>query len=520
VPTSQQSAHEAALRRFAELFDHVPVGLYRTTPDGRIIEANLAMVHLLGCSTKEELLAINAQSFYVDPEARRTIKSELAAMGVIRDFETELKRADGRRIWVRINAHAVRDQDIPLVLIDGVMEDVTERRTAQHALRESEERLRQSQKMEAIGRLAGGVAHDFNNLLTAIIGYSAILADDAELGQDARDSASEIHKAAERAASLTQQLLAFSRRQVLQPAELEPDAVIGAMVPMLRRLIGEDIELNAALAAAPAVVRADRGQLEQVILNLVLNARDAMPHGGRLTIHTSCGALDAATAARAGTGLAPGTYVVVDVDDNGAGMTDDIRARIFDPYFTTKPAGKGTGLGLSTVYGIVQQSGGAVACTSAPGQGTTMRVLLPRIATTAVTGAGASRPEHGGSETILVVEDEDVVRAFAVRALEARGYTVLAARNGEDALSRARAHDGPIQLLLTDVVMPGMGGGALAGVLRAERPDVAVLYMSGHAADAIDRHGAPGPGAPLLLKPFSMDALAVRVRQLLDARTA
>jgi two-component system, cell cycle sensor histidine kinase and response regulator CckA len=517
VHTSQQSVHEAALRRFEELFDHVPVGLYRTTADGRIIQANLAMVHLLGCTSKEQLLSLNAQSFYVDLEARRTFKSELAAMGAIRDFETELKRADGRRIWVRINARAVREDTIPLVLIDGVMEDVTDRLRAEAALKESQERLRQSQKMEAIGRLAGGVAHDFNNLLTAIIGYSAFLVDDASLSGEARDSAAEIQKAAERAAALTQQLLTFSRRQVLQPADLDPDAVIEAMVPMLRRLIGEDIALSTACAAAPAAVRADRSQFEQVILNLALNARDAMPTGGALQIATSCQTLDDRAAAATASGLGAGDYVVVDVVDSGHGMTDEIRARIFDPYFTTKPAGKGTGLGLSTVYGIVQQCGGAVGCATAPGEGTTMRVMLPRSATATVPRPAPIRPSGAvGTETILVVEDEDVVRSFAAHALEARGYRVLVAADGREALATVTAHDGPLHLLLTDVVMPGISGVELAREVEQLRPGVAVIFMSGHTADAIGRYGMPA--TVLLLKPFTPEALGVRVREVLDAR--
>ena len=504
---------------FAELFDHVPVGLYRTTADGRIVEANLAMVHLLGCASKDDLFARTAQSFYVDPDARRAVKAELAATGVLRDFETEMRRVDGRRIWVRINAHAVRDPHGPgeVAQIDGAMEDVTERLKAEAALRESEERLRQSQKMEAIGRLAGGVAHDFNNLLTAIIGYSSLLAEDEALAAEARESAMEISKAAERAASLTQQLLAVSRRQVLQPAEIDPDEVITAMVPMLRRLIGEDVVLTTTLDGGGAVVRADRGQLEQVLLNLCLNARDAMPNGGSLVIASATTRLDAAEAAGV-SGLHPGEYVVIDVADNGVGMTDQVRARIFDPYFTTKPPGKGTGLGLSTVYGIAQQSGGAVVCASAPGAGTTMRTYLPRIVASAPpTTAERVAVRAVGHETILVAEDEDVVRSFAVHALVSRGYTVLAAADGAEALALAERHDGPIDLVLTDVVMPGMNGGALAAALQAARPGIAVLYMSGHASDALARYGVATRAASLLLKPFTPDMLGEKVRGVLAA---
>ena len=388
-------------------------------------------------------------------------------------------------------------------------------------LRESEERFRQAQKMEAVGRLAGGVAHDFNNLLMVMRGYGELLLNRLDANDPLRRNAEEIQKAAERATALTQQLLAFSRKQVLQPKVLDLNAVVTEVEKLLRRLIGEDIELAAVLDLALGRVKADPGQMEQIILNLAVNARDAMPRGGRLTLKTANVTLDQAYAyARQHVGAAPGPYVLLAVSDTGIGMDAETRSHIFEPFFTTKGAGKGTGLGLSTVYGIVKQSGGTLWVESAPGRGTTFEIYLPLVEEVAAGGElhpALPAPTPGGTETILVVEDEMSVRKLAAEFLGSNGYTVLEAQDGGEALQVCEEHRAPIHLLLTDVVMPGMSGWELAERLAGARPEMKVTYMSGYTDDAIVQHGVLEEGTAFLQKPFSLDALARTVREVLEA---
>ncbi len=399
----------------------------------------------------------------------------------------------------------------------GFMRDITERKRTEDALRRSEEQLRQSQKMEAIGKLAGGVAHDFNNLLTAITGYSDLLLGHVQLDSLARKNAEEIRKAAFRAASLTHQLLAFSRRQMLTVKVLKLNAVIMDLEPMLRRLIGEDIELKIVPGPALGEVKADPSQIEQIILNLVINARDAMPKGGTLTIETANVSLDAAFAV-GHEPFRPGAYVLVAVSDTGCGMDERTKARIFEPFFTTKDPGRGTGLGLSTVYGIVKQSDGYVWVYSEPGEGTTFKIYLPRVASAsdkAFADAEQARPPQG-TETILLAEDEDMVRALVTNILQDNGYTVLAAGHSEEAFRLSGRHEKPIHLLVTDVVMPGMSGRELAERLASSRPKMKVLYISGYTDDAVLRHGVQAEGMPFLQKPFTPDALLRKVREVLE----
>jgi nitrogen-specific signal transduction histidine kinase len=387
--------------------------------------------------------------------------------------------------------------------------DISERR-------QLEEQLRQSQKMEAVGRLAGGVAHDFNNLLTAISGYSELMLRRLRQGDPLRHNAEEINKAGNRAASLTSQLLAFSRKQVLQPKVLDLNIVVADMDKMLRRLIGEHIELVTILEPQLWSIRADPGQLQQVILNLAVNARDAMPEVGRLTIETSNIELDDENA-RWHVGVRPGRYVMLAVNDTGFGMDSQTRERVFEPFFTTKEVGKGTGLGLATVYGIVKQSGGYVWVYSEPGRGTTFKVYLPRV--DAPAEAVARPRETGtlvGTETILLAEDDETLRPLAKGLLEKLGYRVLDAENAERALALAAAHGGPIHLLVADVVMPGASGRELARRLAQTRPDTKVLYISGYTDDAIVHHGMLEPGLHFLQKPFTPAALARKVRDVLD----
>jgi CheY-like chemotaxis protein len=371
--------------------------------------------------------------------------------------------------------------------------------------------------MEAVGQLAGGVAHDFNNLLTIIKVHAELLLDGVGPENPMHEDLQEIQKAGARAASLTRQLLAFSRKQLLQPRVLDLNAILAGLEPMLRRLISEDIRLVTRPAPELGRVSADAGQIEQVLVNLAVNARDAMPDGGTVTIETSDVELDAEFGRRRGANVPPGRYVRLAVSDTGVGMDESTRSRIFEPFFTTKEVGKGTGLGLSTVYGIVKQSNGFIWVSSRPGEGTTFEVHLPRVGEPAPEeGSAPTIPAAAGSETVLLVEDEESVRSLARRILERQGYTVLEARHGQEALRAAAEHAGTIDLAMTDVVMPEMSGSELAHRLEAMRPGVRVLYMSGYTDDEIIRRGVLGPGMAFLEKPFTANSLAKKVREVLD----
>jgi two-component system, cell cycle sensor histidine kinase and response regulator CckA len=383
--------------------------------------------------------------------------------------------------------------------------------------RQLEEEYRQAQKMEAIGRLAGGVAHDFNNLLTAILGYGQLILSELEEKNPLHEYASEVVKAGERAATLTRQLLVFSRKQILQPKPLDLNAIVREMERMLRRVIGENIDLLTSCAPQLGRVHADAGQIEQVLMNLVVNARDAMPDGGKLTIETAEMELDRSYAEQH-SDVAPGKYVVLAVTDTGIGMTPDVKARIFEPFFTTKGAGQGTGLGLSTVYGIVNQSGGHIVLYSEPGHGTSFKICLPRVdeAPEPAPPPADGAPAASGSETILLVEDEEIVRRLARNVLSEKGYRVLEAVDGKSAVDICNAHLGPIDLLLTDLVMPGMSGRDLALYIHATRPSTKVLFMSGYSEGAVIHQGMLEEHTPFLSKPFSPDALVRHVRETLD----
>jgi PAS domain S-box-containing protein len=390
--------------------------------------------------------------------------------------------------------------------------DITDRK-------QLEEQLRQAQKMEAVGRLAGGIAHDFNNLLMVIQGYADLLTERLADGDPLRRNAEQIQTASQRATSLTRQLLAFSRKQMLAPKVLNVQSVVAEMEKILRRLIGEDIQLETSSAPDLGLIKADRSQIEQVILNLAVNARDAMPEGGRLTIETANVELDKA-AAHPPAVLSPGKYVMLAVTDNGCGMDAETQAHIFEPFFTTKEKGKGTGLGLATVYGIVKQSGGYVWVYSEPGRGTSFKVYLPRIEDEPTArgrdGKTDTRALPRGSETVLLVEDEKGVRELAREYLELVGYTVIEAEDGHTALELAAMHVGPIQLLMTDVVMPGISGRELAGRVKAIRPDIKILFMSGYTDQSVVHHGILDTDAALLQKPFTMAALAAKLREILN----
>ena len=403
-----------------------------------------------------------------------------------------------------------------LVRLGPAVQAALELARTREALRKSEAQLLHAQKLEAIGRLAGGVAHDFNNIITAILGYCELMRLDSPRDDPRHGDLEEINAAAERAATLTRQLLAFSRRQVLDPQSLHLNEVVAEMDRMLRRLIGEDMELRTHLDPDLGWVRADLGQIEQVMMNLVVNARDAMPDGGMVTISTANVELGKDIGAHLEGG--PGPHVMLAVSDTGCGMDADTRSRLFEPFFTTKPQGKGTGLGLATVYGIVRQSGGTIYVYSEPGRGSTFKIYLPEVAPPATRAARVSQPPPrlDGDETVLLVEDESAVRALARKVLETHGYTVLEADRGARALELSDAHRGVVHLLVTDVVMPEMGGREVAQQLARRRPDMRVLFMSGYTDDAVVLHGVLAADVAYLQKPFTPQGLLRKVRAVLD----
>jgi two-component system, cell cycle sensor histidine kinase and response regulator CckA len=421
---------------------------------------------------------------------------------------------DGSRRPVETTIKPIKDDQGKITGLVLAFRDADYRRS-QARLRQSEEQLRQSQKMEAIGQLAGGIAHDFNNLLTIITGYSEMLLNRLPMEDPSRELIREIHKSGDRAAALTRQLLAFSRKQVLAPVVLDLNEVVQEMEKMLRRLIGEDIELATILDSKLDLVKADPGQIEQVIMNLAVNARDAMPVGGKLIIETANVDLeDLYLETRSE--VPPGSYVTLSVSDTGCGMDERTKARIFEPFFTTKGPGKGTGLGLATVYGIVKQSGGYIFVDSEVGNGTTFKLFLPPVAEEKRKPRTSSFKAPRGNETLLLVEDEHAVRTFARDALQSYGYHVLEAAQGMQALQIAELHKGTIHLLVTDVVMPQLGGRQLVDKLHVLQPRMKVLYLSGYTDDAVVRHGLLAGETAFLQKPFTPVILAHKVREVLD----
>jgi PAS domain S-box-containing protein len=502
---------EARLRHLA---DSNIIGISTGDLNGKIVDANEAFSSMLGF-TREELLSSHVCWDTLTPpeyrEADRLVVERLMTTGVAPPFEKQFFRKDGSRVSVLIGI-------VTLVAESGETEattfvlDISEQKKL-------ERQLRQAQKMEAVGQLAGGIAHDFNNLLGVIIGYSEIL--ELKLGPDdpLRSKADQIKEAGKRAAALTRQLLAFSRKQVLEPKVLDLNTIVADTLGMLQRLIGEDIELVADVARELGRVKADRGQIEQVIMNLAVNARDAMPCGGKLTISTANVQIDAAFR-RQHPGAVMGPCVMLSVTDTGCGMDEETQSHVFEPFFTTKAEGKGTGLGLATVYGVVKQTNGYISVDSVVGQGTSFNVYLPRIeeAMAAMTSSKDSTEEAPGSETILLVEDAKTLRDLTRELLEANGYTVLDAANGPDAIRIAEEHHSPIHILLTDVVMPGMDGRALADRITRICAGIKVVYMSGYTDDFIVHLGVLDSGVTLIQKPFTREGLLEKVREILGTR--
>lgn len=499
------AALQASEQMFRSLSLCCPVGIFQTDVEGRLTYLNPRCQAILGLGQGHRLDEDWEQLTH--PEDRAEVLAswlEAARKGrpYLREFR--LHPAGGVTPWVRVHTAPLLDDEGRIVGHAGAVEDLTERRYV-------DEQLRQAQRMEAVGKLAGGVAHDFNNILTAIHGYSELLLERPECSEPMRREIEEVRKAAERAGALTRQLLAFSRHKVLQPKVLDLNALLADLYKMLRRVIGEDIDLQTIPGPALRFVKADPGQIEQVILNLAVNARDAMPHGGRLTIETRNADLDAAYACLH-PGVQPGPYVKLAVSDGGSGMDEETRSRLFEPFFTTK-AGQGTGLGLSIVYGVVQQSGGHLRVESQPGVGTTFEIYLPQAEAAAVEEHEfpEAEPIAGGTETILLVEDESPVRDLVRTILQRSGYSVLVAGDGPTALHLAQTHPGPIDLLFTDVVMPGLSGPELLQRLEPQRPGMEVLYMSGYADKTV-------PGKHFLQKPFTKEALVRKVREVLEGR--
>jgi two-component system cell cycle sensor histidine kinase/response regulator CckA len=495
--------------RYRDLVENAHDIIYTHDLEGNYKSINAAAEQITGY-TREEALRMNITQT-VPPEQLETVRQMIArklAGDRITAYELEIIAKDGRRIPVEVNT-ALIIQDGVAVGIQGIARDVTERKKL-------EQQLRQAQKMEAIGLLAGGVAHDFNNLLTVIIGYSDLtitrLRDDDPLQRNLE----EIRRAGNFAASLTRQLLAFSRKQILQPRVLDLNSVVAEMGRMLRRLIGEDVELRTVLRPDLGKIRADPGQIEQVLMNLAINARDAMPGGGKLTIETQAVTFTEELADQP-FAVSAGIYAKLLVTDTGIGMDEETVARIFEPFFTTKESGRGTGLGLSTVYGIIKQSGGYVLVHSEVGRGTTFAVYLPQVdAGSEEYKLSTAIQDHlQDNETILLVEDQDTVRRTVSKILETYGYQVLEARNGGSALLLCERYEKPIDLLLTDVVMPEMSGRELADRLASQHPEMKVLYMSGYIDDVIVHHGVLDEGTAFIQKPFAADVLARKVREVL-----
>ncbi|HXS94184.1 MAG TPA: PAS domain S-box protein [Candidatus Limnocylindrales bacterium] len=497
----------------AALMESAAQAILSVDRTGRIVLVNRRTEEMFGY-TRDELLgsrmevllpmdqraghAAHRDRYFVAPHAR--------PMGI--GMELAGRRKDGQEFPVEVSLSYVEMEEGVFAI--AFVSDTSQRK-------QLEDQLMHAQKMEAVGRLAGGVAHDFNNMLTVISGYNRMILDELSALDPLRGYAEEILKAADRAGALTNQLLAFSRRQIMKPRVMNLNATLAGTEKMLQRLIGEDIELKLVLSSDTGNIKADPNAVEQAIVNLAVNARDAMPLGGRLTVETGNVELDE-NYAKSHMGVTPGEFVMIAVSDTGVGMDAATKRRIFEPFFTTKEKGKGTGLGLATVYGIVKQTGGDIWVYSEPGQGTTFKLYFPRVHSTAgesPEGGESSEDESGPSATLLLVEDEQSVRDLTVKMLQRLGYRVLVAAGGAEAVEISRSYAGTIALLVTDVVMPGMSGRQVADALQAARPDLKVLYLSGYTEDTVVHHGVLDAGVEFLPKPFSREALGKKIRSVL-----
>jgi two-component system, cell cycle sensor histidine kinase and response regulator CckA len=500
-----------AQQKYRDIVENAVIGIFQSTPEGRYITVNPALAAMLGYDSPEDLMASITdftQQVYVGPRSRAEFERLANKQGLATNFESQAYRKDGSKVWLCASVWAIFKDGV-MVGYEGMNEDMTQRKLL-------EDELRQAHKMEAVGQLTSGIAHDFNNMLSIVMGYSDLLRMRLPGGDLTHKYIEQITMAGRRANALTRQLLTFSRKQVIQPVVLDLNAATSEFERMMRRLIGEDIEITFHRSPDLGRVKMDPGQVEQILMNLVVNARDAMPQGGKLGIDTANVELDETYVH-----LTPGPYVMLSVSDTGCGMDEKTQIHIFEPFFTTKAVGKGTGLGLSTVYGIVKQNAGHIVTYSVPGEGTTFRIYLPRIVETAKVSGPPQALETIplGTETVLIVEDEEPLRMLARICLEGNGYSVLDAPNAAAALQLAKKHDGHIHLLLTDVVMPGMSGRELAECLSDQR-DVRVMYMSGYNDELADHYGTLERGTVLLNKPFTLHSLLSKVYEVLHAPQA
>ncbi len=513
VDVTKRKETQSRLEWLSLAVEQSPIAVVMTDLDGHIEYVNAAFTRTTGYQPDEVLGKTPRilKSGETSPTVYRDLWATIRA-GKVWHGDLVNRRKDGTLYEDAMWVFPVTDGKGQVVRLLALKEDVSKKRSL-------EAQLRQAQRMESIGRLAGGVAHDFNNILTAIFGYTELVSETFAPGSPQREDLEEIRKASQRASALTRQLLAFSRQQVLQPVVVETNELVENLEKMLRRIVGEDIKLRLALSKATGNVRVDPGQFDQVLMNLVVNARDAMPKGGSLVIETANAELDEQYAMEHQP-VVPGPYVLIAVSDTGGGIPPEVRSRIFEPFFTTKEIGKGTGLGLSTVYGIIKQSGGYVWVYSEMGRGTTFKIYLPRVDAPADTSEFAVPPkELKGAETILLAEDDETLRSLTTGILRKLGYTVLAAATPDTARAIARDHHGPIHLLLTDVVMPGSSGRDLARELAKSRPQTNVLFVSGYTGEAMIQHGLTEPGLNYLQKPYTPSVLAAKVREVLSQQS-
>jgi len=506
---------ESALReseaKFRTLFEESRDVIYISVPGGRFLDINPAGVELFGYASKEELLALDiTHDLYVDAAERDRFVALVDRTGYAKEYEVRMKRKNGEVLTVLITSTTVRDKSGNLTAFRGIMRDVTNQKNL-------EEQLLQSQKMEAVGQLAGGIAHDFNNILTAIIGYAGLLEMNLPTDDVLHSYVEHIHSSSERAASLIQSLLAFSRKQVINPRPVDLNDIVRRIEKLLVRLIGEDIELRTVLGRKGLIVVADSLQIEQVLMNLSTNARDAMPRGGRFTIETSSAQLGPEFVLQ-DPDLKPGHYALLSVSDTGSGMDEATRKRIFEPFFTTKEIGKGTGLGLAMVYGIVKQHEGHITVYSSKIQGTSFHIYLPLVSSRGIASLIEQRsdPVVGGTETVLLGEDDDTVRTMTASMLREFGYTVISAKDGEEALRKFEEHGDAIDLLILDVIMPRMNGKEVYDRVTKIDPGARILFTSGYTAEIIRTRGIIKPGLNFVQKPISMQDLLRKIRQVLD----